>query len=153
MQRASNCGDGNIEVVDINQPPGLYESSYLSGVLTAVCRASLWTAPGVLIGAPHLSGSGAGKGLLVRAAALIAYGLMPTAFTFGHDRAEFDKRLVTALMSAASTVFIDNVNGVLLQSETLTSVLTERPKVSRSGSLIIGCTWQSAIHWFGQLVN
>jgi hypothetical protein len=114
-------------IVDHGQPPGLFESGYLAAVLTAVARPSLWTAPGVLITAPHISGAGAGKGLLARAAALIAYGVPPVAFTFGHDKDEFDKRLVTALLSGAPTVFIDNVNGQLLRSETLASALTERP--------------------------
>jgi hypothetical protein len=119
--------EGDLFVVDLGQPPGLSESAYLASVLTAVARPSLWTAPGVMITAPHISGAGAGKGLLARAAAMIAYGMRPSAFTFGHDKNEFDKRLVAALLSGAPTLFIDNVNGALLRSETLASALTERP--------------------------
>ena len=40
--------DGNL-VVDIEQKPGLCESAALCGLLTAVCRASLPLAPGVMI--------------------------------------------------------------------------------------------------------
>ena len=62
---------------------------------------------------------------------MIAYGIMPSPFTFGHDKAEFDKVLVTALLSSAPVVFTDNINGVLLRSETLASVLTQRPSQVR----------------------
>ena len=33
--------EGDIEVIDINQPPGLDESTFLAALLTAVCRQSL----------------------------------------------------------------------------------------------------------------
>jgi len=69
--------EGELLVVDLEQPPGLFESAYLAALLTSVARPSLWTAPGLLIRAPHVSGSGAGKGLLARSAPMIAYGLRP----------------------------------------------------------------------------
>jgi hypothetical protein len=99
----------------------------LVGLLTAVCRPNLWLAPGFLARAPEISGAGTGKGLLVRAICAIAYGVQPRAFTKGGDRQELDKRLASDLIEAAPTVFLDNVNGSILRSDTLASVLTERP--------------------------
>jgi hypothetical protein len=115
------------QIVDLDYPPGRDESGFLSGLLTAVCRASLWLAPGCLIVAPQVSGAGSGKGLLVRAICVIAFGIRPRAFTAGHDRQELDKRIVAELVEAAPALFLDNVNATVLSSATLASVLTERP--------------------------
>jgi hypothetical protein len=116
-----------VEVVDLNQPPGRDESALLVALITAICRASLWLAPGLLMVAPQVSGAGSGKGLLVRAICIIAFGVRPRAFTAGHDRQELDKRVVSELVEAAPVLFLDNVNGAVLRSATLASVLTERP--------------------------
>src|SRR5205814_1359571 len=82
---------------------------------------------GFLVVAPQISGAGSGKGLLVRAISSIAFGIRPRAFTAGHDRQELDKRIVAELIEASPVLFLDNVNGAVLRSETLDSVLTERP--------------------------
>jgi hypothetical protein len=116
-----------LTVVDISQPAKLAEASFLAGLLTAVCRPSLDLAPGLLVTAPEVTGSGAGKGLLVRAICAIAYGIKPSPFTAGHDRSELDKRLVAELIEAKPVTFLDNVNGAVLKSDTLASVMTERP--------------------------
>jgi putative DNA primase/helicase len=116
-----------VEVVDLACPPGRDESAFLNALLTAVCRASLWLAPGLLLNAPAVSGAGTGKGLLVRAICTIAFGIRPRAFTMGSDRQGLDKRLAAELIEAQPTLFLDNVNGVALRSDTLASVLTERP--------------------------
>jgi hypothetical protein len=116
-----------IELVDLDHPPGRDESAMLVGLMTAICRASLRLAPGLLLVAPQISGAGTGKGLLVRAICAIAFGTRPRAFTAGHDRQELDKRIVAELVEAAPVLFLDNVNGTVLQSATLASVLTERP--------------------------
>jgi hypothetical protein len=116
-----------VEVVDLGQPPGRDEGAFLAGLLTAICRPSLWLAPGLLIVAPELSGCGSGKGLLVRAIFVVAFGIRPRALTPGHDRQELDKRIVSALVEAAPGLFLDNVNSTILRSPTLASVLTERP--------------------------
>jgi hypothetical protein len=116
-----------VEVVELDHLPGRDESAFLAGLLTAICRASLWLAPGFIVIAPQVSGAGSGKGLLVRAMCMIAYGIRPRAFTAGHDRQELDKRLVAELIEAGPALFLDNVNGAVLRSETLASVLTERP--------------------------
>jgi hypothetical protein len=116
-----------VEVVDLDHPPGQDESAFLTALLTAVCRASLWLAPGFLIVAPAVSGAGSGKGLLVRAICSIAFGIRPRAFTAGHDRQELDKRIGSELVEAAPALFLDNVNGAVLRSDILAAVLTERP--------------------------
>ena len=105
---------GATMVVDTSKPPSAAESAFLAALQTACCRPSLWLAPGVLIVAPEVSGAGSGKGLLVRAICLIAFGCPPSAFTPGHDRQELDKRLVAALIEAAPAVFLDNLNSVAL---------------------------------------
>jgi hypothetical protein len=116
-----------IEVVDITKPPGRDESAFLVALLTAVCRPSLWLAPGMLVTAPEVSGAGSGKGLLVRAICAVAFGIRPRAFTTGSERRELDKRLAAELIEAQPALFLDNANGVVLRSDTLSSVLTERP--------------------------
>jgi putative DNA primase/helicase len=116
-----------VQVVDITEPPGRDESAFLVALLTAVCRASLWLAPGLLMTAPAVSGAGSGKGLLVRAICAIAFGIRPRAFTSGGERQELDKRLAAELIEAQPAVFLDNANGLTLRSDTLASVMTERP--------------------------
>jgi hypothetical protein len=126
---AVRCWDASLKVrvTDISKEPGRDESAFLVALLTAVCRPSLWLAPGVLVTAPAVSGAGSGKGLLVRAICSIAFGISPRAFTTGGERKELDKRLAAELIEAQPTVFLDNANGIALQSDSLASVLTERP--------------------------
>jgi hypothetical protein len=81
----------------------------------------------MLVTAPAVSGAGSGKGLLVRAICTIAFGIRPRAFTAGSERQELDKRLAAELIEAQPTLFLDNANGIALRSDTLASVLTERP--------------------------
>jgi hypothetical protein len=114
-----------VEMVDLSKPAAQDESAFLCGLLTAICRSSLSLAPGLLICAPSLSGAGAGKGLLVRSIAAIAFGLEPRAFTAGENVAELDKRLASKLMEASPILFLDNLNARSLRSELLASVLTE----------------------------
>jgi hypothetical protein len=120
-------GEGGLDVVDLEQPPEQDESALLVALMTAVCRPSLWLAPGFLITAPSVSGAGSGKGLLVRAINLIAFGTQPRAFTMGGERHELDKRLAAELVEAGQALFLDNANGTALRSDLLASVLTERP--------------------------
>jgi hypothetical protein len=103
--------DLNVDVVDLAERPGRDESAFLVALLTAICRPSLWLAPGFLIEAPALSGAGTGKGLLVRAICAIAFGIRPRAFTAGHDRQELEKRIAADLVQAVPALFLDNVNG------------------------------------------
>ncbi len=116
-----------VEVVDLDKPPGLDESTFLNGLATAVCRPSLCLAPGLLINAPSISGSGSGKGLMVRAIGIIAYGDNGRPFTPGNDRHEMDKRVVADVLEGRPMVSMDNINEALLRSNTICSLLTERP--------------------------
>ena len=107
--------------------PKLDESSFISALMTAVCRASLPLAPGVLANAPNLSGAGTGKGLSVKALCIVASGASPSAFTSGHDEKELDKRLSAALVEARPAILLDNFNSKNLESDVLASALTEDP--------------------------
>jgi hypothetical protein len=100
--------------------------------MTAICRPHLPLAPGYLVRAPGHSGSGTGKGLLLRSICAIAFGIRPRAFTKGGDHQELEKRLSSALTE--QVVFLDNLNSSILRSETLDSALTERP----AGARILG---------------
>jgi putative DNA primase/helicase len=116
-----------VDVVDPKSPIGMDESGFLVGLLTAVCRQSLWLAPGFLLNAPQISGAGSGKGLLARAISAVAYGIRPRPFTPGNDKHEMDKRIVAELIEATPVIFMDNINATLLRSNTLASIITERP--------------------------
>jgi putative DNA primase/helicase len=116
-----------VDVVDPEAPLGMDESGFLAGLLTAVCRQSLWLAPGFLLNAPQISGAGSGKGLLARAISAVAYGIRPRPFTPGNDKHEMDKRIVAELIEATPVIFMDNINATLLRSNTLASIITERP--------------------------
>jgi putative DNA primase/helicase len=128
---AKRKSENGVDVVDLDLSLGYDESSLLCGLLTAICRQSLWLAPGLLLNAPSISGAGTGKGLLVRAIASIAYGMLPRPFPPGNDRHEMDKRLVAEVIQGNSIVFMDNINGTTLKSDTLASFLTERPSQVR----------------------
>jgi hypothetical protein len=116
-----------VDVVDLKRAIGVDESAFLAGLLTAVCRPSLFLAPGLLLTAKPYSGAGTGKGLLVRCICAVAFGIRPNAFTPGNDRQELDKRLAAELIEASPALFLDNANGITLRSDTLASIMTERP--------------------------
>jgi putative DNA primase/helicase len=149
--------DLGTEVANLDRPPGYDESAFLAGLLTAVCRPSLWLAPGFLVRAPEISGAGTGKGLLVRLICAIAFGVRPRAFTKGGDRQELDKRIVSDLIEAAPILFLDNVNGSMLRSDTLASVLTERPAsvrpLHRTGMVALNSTAFIAVTGNGLTVS
>jgi hypothetical protein len=130
------------EVTDLTKDAALDESSYLAALLTAVCRQSLETAPGLLCNGPAFSGAGTGKGFLIKAVCIIASGVRPSAFTSGHSSEEFDKRLTAALIEARPAVFLDNFNSKELKSDILASALTENPAMVR----IMGQTKMVPLH-------
>jgi phage/plasmid primase-like uncharacterized protein len=92
-----------------------------AAALTAVLRASLPTAPAVLLDADV---AGAGKGKAARALAVIATGRLPALVTEGHAEEEMEKRLAAAILSGAPAVLLDNLQRALASS-TLESTLTE----------------------------
>jgi hypothetical protein len=116
-----------VPVVDLNKPPGRDESSFLSALLTAVCRPSLHLAPGVLLRAAPMSGAGAGKGLLARCICIIAFGREPHAVTAGATAEELEKRIAAELIECSSALFLDNLNNTAFKSNLLASAITERP--------------------------
>jgi hypothetical protein len=134
--------DANLGVDVMRGNPGADESSFLVGLMTAVCRQSLELSPGFLCNAPSGSGAGTGKGLLVRSMCLVSSGAKPSAFVSGHDSEEFDKRLTAAFIEARPAVFLDNFNAKELKSDILASVLTENPAMVR----IMGQTKNVPLH-------
>jgi hypothetical protein len=118
------CG---VVVVDTSMPPGKDESAFLAALLTAVCRPSLPLAPGVLLLAPPMSGAGAGKGLLARCIANIAFGREPHAVTGGTNAEELEKRIAAELIEGSPVLFLDNLNNTAFRSNLLASAITERP--------------------------
>jgi hypothetical protein len=59
-----NDPDLGVDVVDQNSQMGHDESAFINGLLTAICRQSLWLAPGLLLNAPSISGAGPARGCL-----------------------------------------------------------------------------------------
>jgi hypothetical protein len=87
-----------------------HRSVALSGVLTAVIRKSLRTAPMHGIDAPIM---GSGKGLIADCASLIATGHTCVYIAQGADETEDEKRLDALLMKGCSVLCIDNVEAPL----------------------------------------
>lgn len=116
-----------VDVVDLDQSPGADESACIAALLTAVCRASLPLAPGVVVRAAALSGAGSGKGLLVRCISVIAYGREPNAVSGAANREELEKQISAELIEASPVLFLDNLNGRTFRSDLLASAMTERP--------------------------
>jgi hypothetical protein len=121
-----------VPAVDVDAPPEADESAALAMLMTAVCRPSLWKAPGLMARAPAFSGAGTGKGLLVRVTCAVAFGRAPRAVTPGGTAEELEKRIASALMRAEPVLFLDNANGLTLKSDALASALTERPAEVRA---------------------
>jgi hypothetical protein len=122
---ATFADEDGYRCVDLDAPIGHDESAFLYGLLTAVTRPSLETAPGLLITAPLISGAGTGKGLLARCVGLIGFGHKPKAMNFGNSQTEFNKRLSAALLRSDPVFLLDNLNDATLRSDQLATVLTE----------------------------
>lgn len=93
----------------------------LSGLLTAIVRRSLRTAPLFAFDAPVM---GAGKGLIVNTIATVATGRAAPAISQGKDEAEDEKRLGALLLQGVPLLNIDNIERDL-QGDLLCSALTE----------------------------
>jgi len=116
-----------VATVDTSKAPGRDESSFLTALLTAVCRPSLHLAPGVLLRAAPMSGAGSGKGLLARCICIIAFGREPHAVTAGASAEELEKRISAELIDGSPALFLDNLNNTAFKSDLLASAITERP--------------------------
>jgi putative DNA primase/helicase len=55
--RRSDTSSG-VEIIDITKTPGRDESAFLIALMTAVCRPSLWLAPGMLVTSSSIIRSG-----------------------------------------------------------------------------------------------
>jgi hypothetical protein len=126
----ADVGTG-VPVVDTSLSPGRDETAFLVALLTAVCRPSLYLAPGVLLRAAPMSGAGAGKGLLARCMCIIAYGREPHAVTAGVTAEELEKRIAAELIEGSPALFLDNLNNTAFRSDLLASAITERPAKMR----------------------
>ena len=96
----------------------------LSGIITAVVRGALPTAPLYAIRSPT---PGTGKSLLVDVAATIATGRICPVIAAGRTEDETEKRLGALLLAGDPIISLDNVNGEL-RGDTLCQ-MTERPVV------------------------
>jgi hypothetical protein len=100
----------------------LDRSVALSGILTALDRRSLATAPLHALTAPV---AGSGKSLLVDIISMLATGQIAPVIAQGRKDEEMDKRLETALMSGDAIISIDNCERPL-ESSTLCQALTQQ---------------------------
>ena len=96
----------------------------LSGIMTAVLRGALPTAPMHVFRA-HAAGTG--KSLLVDTAAAISTGRLCPVIAAGRSEEETEKRLGALLREGAAIISLDNVNGEL--GGDALAQLTERPLV------------------------
>jgi hypothetical protein len=123
--------DLDLELVELEKPPGRDESAFLTGLMTGVCRPSLTLAPALMLIAGRFSGSGSGKGLLIRAIALIAFGLLPSAFSAKDDRQELEKTLGAAFLEGGPSLYrrrsLGGSNGVRSLSWLKASQVRRRP--------------------------
>jgi putative DNA primase/helicase len=78
----------------------------LAGLILAVCRRSLPSAPLLCVTAPT---PGTGKTLLTDTISILATGRRASVMAMGHDDAEADKRLAGVLLAGDSIINIDNV--------------------------------------------
>ena len=102
--------------------PDVGISIALASSLTAVSRRSLRTAPMFAVDAPVM---GAGKGLIVKIASLIATGRSAPILSQGQDEAEDQKRLGAMLLAGVPLMNLDNVERPI-GGDLLCSMLTER---------------------------
>lgn len=96
----------------------------LSGLLTALVRGSLTTAPMYLI---HAHTPGTGKSYLIDLIAMIATGRLCPVISAGKTEEETEKRLGSVLLSGSTIVSLDNCTHDL--DGQLLCQLTERPLV------------------------
>ena len=117
--------DGKTTIMDTSKPAGVNETAGLCAVLSLIQRTLMDICPGILItGAPG-SGSGAGKGKFVRVVTMIVTGRPPHVVAHDPDPVEREKRTVTGLLRGGAPNLFDNWNGLMIDSASLATALTE----------------------------
>jgi hypothetical protein len=91
-------------------------------ILTAIERPFIRTAPMFAING---SMAGTGKGKLIRAVALLAFGTTPRFMNYGFNAEEFDKRIASMINTPAPCLVIDNANGKQISNDILEAVISE----------------------------
>ena len=115
-----------LQVVDLEQPAARDESSFLAMLMTSVCRRSMKLAPALALTAPDISGAGTGKGMLIRAIGIVGTGTVVHVNSLGRGP-ELEKGTVAALLQPDPMIVLDNLNKVVLRSQSLCTTLTENP--------------------------
>ncbi|MDO8313909.1 MAG: hypothetical protein Q7T00_01505 [Rugosibacter sp.] len=98
------------------------KSAMLAGVLTAILRRVLPSAPMFCITAPT---PGTGKTLLCETLAIVATNRRASVLSLGHDDAETEKRLAGVLMAGDAVISVDNIERPL-KGDLLCQVATQQ---------------------------
>lgn len=101
------------------------ESAAVAGIMSAVCRRVLPSAPAVCYTSPA---PGSGKSLLARVTSEVAIGRQGSLLALTGDEAEDEKRLAAGLLNGDAIIVGDNVENVI-GGAMLCSMLTE-PQIS-----------------------
>lgn len=94
----------------------------LAALMAGALRPSMKTCPAFAFVSPQ---PGTGKSLLSKVIAQVATGGSPLPLTAGHDEAELQKGIATAVLLGAPVTLLDNINADGLNSSTLAVTLTE----------------------------
>lgn len=81
-------------------------AAVLAGIITALVRRSLPSAPMLAITAPT---AGTGKTMLAETPSIIATGRRASVLSLGHDDAEAEKRLGGVLLAGDACILLDNI--------------------------------------------
>ena len=121
----------------------IHKTAALAGILTALVRRSLYSAPMICISA---RAPGSGKSLLADLIAMIATGRTAPAITHTDDKAEEKKRILTILAEGDSIALIDNVERGI-SSDALCSILTQETYMDRLLGATKSITAQTNLTW------
>lgn len=94
----------------------------LAALMAGALRPSMKTCPAFAFVSPQ---PGTGKSLLSKVIAQVATGGPPLPLTAGHDEAELQKGIATAVLLGAPVTLLDNINADGLNSSLLAVTLTE----------------------------
>jgi hypothetical protein len=141
--------EGEIEIVDLSQDPGLDESVFHNSMSAAIMRASVdGFVPWLLIRGARDSGSGSGKGKAAECIIVVAF-RRDTPNTWAKNtgtEGEFDKTFSTALREFPDHWLADNLNGMLINSGLLESSNSQRGGRARVLSTSTGMALDAAVY-------